>query len=207
MRRLVALAVLILASVARAAGAPPPSCPAGTDWTRTATDSVGQTTYRITGPCFVTFPANFVVTVSVTDTAHPSAWVGSRWSVVDTRIDAGSVSTTIASGSSVDTDPSGGWVTTCSDRYTVAPPVNHRIEFHFTDLGDGAGAHGWSASLVGTVTYDPYPSPPPEAAPTEGAPAAAPPEAGGCGSSGVAPALLGLAALAAAAWPRRRRAR
>jgi hypothetical protein len=233
-RQSFALALLLAAFTARAAGTPPASCPAGTYWTQSTSDGFTPgTTYTLTAPCYVTFPADFVVTVTVSDPAHSTAFaVAANWSVTDTRLDTQAV-TTLASGSWIDTSTN-PWVRSYHDVYSTGTPVNHRIAFNFTDLGDGASGHSWSPSLVGTVTYDPYPDP--STATSSGSGGGTDPGAststgsgaggadpgtssqagssagtgsgasgGGCGSAGVAPALLGLAALAAAAWPRRRR--
>ncbi len=210
MRHAVAVAALVIAGTASAAGAGgPPGCPTGTDWTRSITDSYGETTYRITGPCFVTFPADFLVTVTVSDPVRTSSWVGSAWTIVDTRLDVTGASTTIGSGPSVVTDPSGLWTRSFHDVYSSGTPVNHTIKFNVTDLGQGASAgHYWTPSIIGTITYDPYPEAVVSTDPglsTTGVPYVHQEvETTGCGTSGALPALLGLAALGVAAWPRRR---
>jgi hypothetical protein len=215
MRRLLVLALLLAASVARAAGTAPASCPAGTYWTRSQTaagPNLSGTTYTITAPCFVTFGADFVVTVSAANTnpAWFNHYTSVPWEVDDVRIDASSATSILGRGGLLTLDASGLWTQALHNAYTTGAPVNHRIEFHYYDVGnnpDFPSAHGFSASFIGTVTYDPYPdssvTPPVGTAPAN--PAATPPESsGGCGSTGTVPALLGLGAVLAAAWPRRR---
>lgn len=160
--------------------------------------------------------------------------VGNRWNVTDTPLDTGIV-TSIAGArvngmsgyAAMDVGLDGTWVTTVRQRYTGSV-TDHRIGFTFIPRSrNGCYVSGmaWSPPLIGTVTYDPV-DPAPGDAPLVATPDAAPlatseaggtvaggtapgaPEAtGGCGSSGVTPALLGLAALAAASGPRRRRGR
>ena len=238
MRTPLALAILLAAAVARAAGSPPPSCPAGTYWTQTWTraDPLWGTTltYAITSPCFVTFDSDFVITARVSDPlcvmlqSDPALrQSGFRWNISDTRFDTGVVTTIagarvngVSSFAPIITDNSpveGEWVTTVKQHYGPGgTPTDHRIKFSFTPrtVDDCAlPGMGWTATIVGTTTYNPYAAATdaeavqtPGTEPGGGNPAsAAAPSSGGCGSSGVAPALIGLAALAGAAWPRRRR--
>jgi hypothetical protein len=248
MRRVIALAVLVAAAEARAAGTPPPSCPIGSAWTQswTQSDTGGATgvTFNLTAPCHVLFDTNFVVTAQVTDTLcnTGTSTVGSGWKITDTRLDGSNATSTIGGvgspgyvGAGLVRTLDGQWLTTVQQRYT-APllPTDHRMALTFyarTKDACAGSAHFWSATVIGTTTYDPYadtsvvdPAPPASTDPgtgtstggSGGAPVAAAPtpsvtstsaDSGGCGSSGVTPALLGIAALAAASFPRRRRAR
>jgi hypothetical protein len=267
-RAAVVLAALLFASVAEAAGVPPPGC-VGTTWTRTwsriDTDLdpfTLQTTavyFKIQAPCYVTFDTEFVITTKVVDErCAPGDVVGNHWNITDTDMTSGITSTIAGAGvggltgfSGIflnPTAPDPSWVFTVSQRYR--PPsaaVNHRIGFRFLARKDSdcfVSGMNWSAEIIGTTTYDPYPdtstadpTPPASTDPAPpastdpgvpgstdgggtgdvvvgvgGAPVMTPPatpsaESGGCGSSGVTPALLGIAALVAAGFPRRRRAR
>jgi hypothetical protein len=259
MRRLVALAVLLLASLANASNGPPnapPSCPAGTSWTRTYSQLdpdvdpwIGTTTavyYSVTAPCWVQFDSDFVITATIRDLkcnnlagqADAAGYtvpitVGNRWNITDTALDTGNVTTIAgarvngASGyAAMQVGLDGTWVTTVRQHYGPAgAPTNHRIGFTFLPRVKGGcyvSGMNWTPGLVGTVTYDPYgPSTvdPPVDATTDpivvpttdplssGAADGMGGGTGGCGSSGATPALLGLVALTAAAWPRRRRPR
>lgn len=217
MRRAVALAVLLVASLARAAGTPPPNCPIGSNWTSTWTQpdiaNGGATglTMQLVSPCYVIFDTDFVVTVQATDTYcnSGSQTVGSQWRVTDTRLDGSNATSIIGGygspgyrGIGMVQTLDGAWVTTVKQRYT-GTPTDHRIALQFVprdvDVCLGS-AHFDFVSVIGTTVYDPY------ATVVDTTPPAAPaPEPiGGCASAGVTPALLGLAALVAAAWPRRR---
>jgi hypothetical protein len=242
-RTAIAFLTLLAATAAQAAGTPPASCPIGKGWTQTwtrADPTYGTTlTYSITSPCYVTFDSDFVITTRVSDPLcvllqpDPSLrQSGFRWNVTDTRFDTGVVTTIagarvngVSSFAPIVTDSSpveGEWVATVKQHYGPGgTPTDHRIKFTFTPrVVDGCSlpGMGWSATLIGTTTYDPYAETTldPLAVPTDvvssdnstsGAGSPPPPavESGGCGSTGVAPALIGLAALAAAGWPRRRR--
>ena len=246
MRRAVIVVSLLAAGAARAAGTPPPSCPAGSAWTQTWTqpDPAWGTaiTYTITSPCYVVFDTDFVITARVTDTlcqppflSSDFATVGSAYKITDTRLDASNATSVIAGlGSPAGAPGSGGiglvnvfdgqWLTTVKQHYGPGgTPTNHQITFSFMprnadDCTLPAHGAGFTATLIGTTTYDPYASatdsgslPGDSGSTTTGSGAgaspggAAPaPSSGGCGSSGVAPAIIGLAALAAAARPRRR---
>jgi hypothetical protein len=223
LRRSLAVAALLAATVARANGTPPASCPIGSAWTQTWSQPDTYTpttlTYSLTSPCFVTFNTDFVVTVAVSDTLCVSSTPvssGTQWAVSDTRLD-GSNATSVIGGYG---SPGGGvgmvftvngsFVTTVAQHYGPAgTPTDHRIKLSFIPRdvdACGPSAHFWPGpTLIGTTTYDPY-GPTSDGSASTAAPAAAAPadSAGGCASAGVTPALLGLAALAAAGWPRRR---
>lgn len=217
MRRAVAVAVLLAASLARAAGTPPPNCPIGSNWTSTWTQpdiaNGGATALemKLISPCHVVFNTDFVVTVQATDTYcnSGSQTVGSSWSVTDTRLDGTNATSTIGGlgspgygGIGLVRTFDGAWVTTVKQRYTGSP-TDHRIALGFRPrLEDSCGgtAHLYAVTVIGTTVYDPYATVEDPTAPA--APAAEP--SGGCASAGVTPALLGLAALVAVAWPRRR---
>jgi hypothetical protein len=243
-RTALALAVLLFASVAEAAGVPPPGC-VGTLRTKSWTQAddpdfnvnagAGSSiAFTITVPCYVTFDTDYIITAQVRDTrctaanyaAHPAAFapppyiVGNHWNITDTP-DATPLSTIAGAGLNgvsgfapiklrSDGAFDGTWLTTVKQHYGPAgTPVNHLIGFTFIPRdpnGCFVGAMGWQPQWVATTVIDPYP----DATVVDpllpgGATASA--ESGGCGSSGVTPAFLGLAALVAAGWPRRRRGR
>lgn len=163
---LVACTTFVTGGVAHAVGVPSASCPAGTFWKKSAT-ALGPTRYEIEGPCYTAFDANFVVTVRVTDATHPQTDVATSWAVLDTDLTS-FVTTTVGGGGFnwLTTDAAGKWERAFTRRYTVLPAADHQLEFRFNDLGDGAGAHYWSANLIGTVTVDPVvaaPNAPPAA--------------------------------------------
>jgi hypothetical protein len=251
MRRAIIVVSLLAAGAARAAGTPPPSCPIGSAWTQTWTNGAGNLTYKLTSPCYVTFDTDFIITAQVIDTlcVPPSytdqVQVGTGYQISDTRLDGSNATSVIGGAGSpgfggvgMITVFDGQWVTTVKQHYGPGgTPTNHKIAFSFTpriDTGCTLPSHFWSATIVGTTTYDPYATSSSDpglvgtdtgtgsssdpglvgtdtgsSSSSTGSPGAAGPGAstpsGGCGSSGVAPALIGLAALAAAGWPRRRR--
>ncbi len=131
------------------------TCPEGSSWTQTWTDSYGQTTYALEAPCKVYVGIPFQIVATVTDPVWPDGDVGYGWAIVDNGV-------TVAGGGYLSwiTLSGGQWQQVVTQTYTGAP-VDHTIQFKFTDLGQGAGAHGWSSSLVGSVTVDPYPNSPP----------------------------------------------
>lgn len=92
----------------------------------------------------------FDITASVNDATYPNSNVGFGGAIKD----EGSV--IFGGGFNWITTASGQWQTTISQTYT-GTPINHRIEFAFSDLGQGSGAHSWAANLVGETTVDPYP--------------------------------------------------
>ncbi len=142
------IAALAGLCVARSAVA---QCAEGSNWTQSWTDSYGQTTYSLTAPCKVYIGVPFDVVATVTDAAYPNDDVGYGWAIVDNG-------TVVAGGGILAwiTTSGGQWQQILTQTYTGVA-INHTIQFEFTDLGQGAGAHGWSGSLVGGVTVDPYP--------------------------------------------------
>lgn len=247
LRRTVALAALLLASVAEASGTPPPGC-VGSLQTKTwaqldANYDYGPTTitttavyFSVSVPCYVTFDTDFVVTVSVRDElCNPSGtgsygsggsnytggsyFAGDMWNVTDTP-DASALTTiagvgyTVASPGFMKLAFDGTWVATVTQHYGPSgTPTNHTMGFRFIPrVKDGCyvGAMNWQPQWITTTVIDPYPDttvvdpgPVPSTGPG-GTGSTAGTGSGGCGSSGATPALLGLAALLAAAWPRRR---
>jgi hypothetical protein len=223
-RRSIAFILLFTAGIARANGTPPPSCPIGSAWTQTWSrpDTYTSTalTYKLTSPCYVTFNTDFVVTVSVSDTLCVSSTPvtsGTQWSVSDTRLDGSNATSVIGGyhspggGAGMVYTVNGSFVTTVAQHYGPAgTPTDHQIKLSFIPRDVdvcGASAHFWPGpTLIGTTTYDPYGTTSDAGTGASSAPAGAAPadSAGGCASTGVTPALLGLAALVAAGWPRRR---
>jgi uncharacterized protein (TIGR03382 family) len=247
MRRSLALAVLLVASLARAAGTPPASCPIGTNWTEVWTrsdPSYGTVLrYEVTSPCHVFAGTDFTITVRVQDplcVMLQADWSlrqsGFKWKLTDTRIDNNLVTTLAAATgwSPIITDsasPEGEWVLAVTTRYSGIA-TDHRIGFSFTPrVVDDCylPGMGWSATVIGTTTYDPYPPgstdpggvttpvdpvppstvvdpvpPSTTVGPDPEGPSTTTVAITGCSSSGVTPALLGLVALLAAGWPRRR---
>lgn len=179
-------------------------CTPGPNWTQTATDALGQTTYAVSAPPCVFVGVPFDVVLTVTDGTWPDADVGAGWALLDN----GDV---IAGGGfNWITTVGGIWQQTVTQTYTVMV-ADHAIQFQFTDLGNGAGAHFWSGRLIGGVTVDPAPPsvpPPPEPTPID--PPAAPGPApvaepdGGCASGGGEAGSLALLAAMGAAWRSRR---
>ncbi|TAN41024.1 MAG: hypothetical protein EPN25_05540 [Nitrospirae bacterium] len=127
------------------------SCVPNTDtWVVQWTDDFTQTTYQLEAPCKVLLGTPFDVIATVTDAAYPNDLVGHSWAVKD----EGSV---IAGGGFNWIETVGGiWQTTISQTYSGVP-INHLIEFAFSDLGQGGGGHNWATSLVGETTVDPFP--------------------------------------------------
>ncbi len=173
MRRAVAAAVLLAASLARAAGTPPPNCPIGSNWTSTwtrpdvANGGATGLTMELVSPCHVTFDTEFVVTVKATDTLCTTGLqtVGSQWSVSDTPLDGSSATSIIGGfgspgyvGVGLVQIVDGAWVTTVKQRYT-ATVTDHRMALTFgprdVDVC-GAPAHYWGVTVIGTTVYDPY---------------------------------------------------
>ena len=164
---LVACATFLTGGVAHAVGVPSASCPAGTFWKKSAT-ALGPTRYEIEGPCYTAFDANFVVTVRVTDATHPDTDVATSWAVLDTDLTS-FVTTTVGGGGFnwLTTDAAGksGSGRSRGGTPSCRPPSDQR-ELRSNGLVDGAGAHFWSANLIGTVTVDPVvaaPNAPPAA--------------------------------------------
>jgi hypothetical protein len=202
-------------------------------WTQPDPLSGTALTYTLTSPCYVVFDTDFVITARVTDTlCQPPSWpdlvnVGIFYKITDTRLDASNATSVLAGrGSPPGAPGSGGigyvtafdgqWLTTVKQHYGPGgTPTDHRIAFSFIPRNAddcSLPGMGWTTEIVGTTTYDPYATstdsgtPPGDSgsASTGSGPAAPAASSGGCGSSGVAPAFIGLAALFAAARPRRR---
>jgi hypothetical protein len=154
MRRLVGVAAVCAAlgfageASAQNCGTPPV---AGTFFTRTFTDQYGQTTYQIVAPCKVFVGVPFDVTLTVTDTTWASTDVGQGWALLDN----GAV---VAGGGFnwITTDAARTWQRVIPITYPTLV-VDHILEFRFRDMGQGYGAHFWSAGLIGALTVDPYP--------------------------------------------------
>ncbi|HUL60530.1 MAG TPA: hypothetical protein VLU43_14715 [Anaeromyxobacteraceae bacterium] len=136
-------------------------CTPGTNWTVSATDSAGETTYTLSAPCKVYVGIPFDVVATVSDPTHPNTDVAWGWSIVDVAL-TGPVTVIVAGGGyleSLTTDASGNWQQIVTQTYT-GTPVDHTIEFNFTDLGHGMGAHDWTSQVIGSLTVDPYPPAP-----------------------------------------------
>jgi len=132
------------------AGTAAAQCVPGTSWTASWTDEFGETTYTIQAPCKVFIGIPFDIVARVVDAANPNADVAARWSIIDNG--------SLAAGGGFNwiTTSSGVWQTVLRTTYTGLP-VDHTIEFQFTDLGSGTTAHFWGASLIGGLTVDPFP--------------------------------------------------
>jgi len=124
------------------------TCSVG-NWTQSWTDDFSQTTYTIEAPCKVYIGVPFSITLTVADSFYPNDIVGSDWSVIDNG-------STIAGGTNWVTTVSGQWLQTVSQTYT-GTPINHTLQFSFTDLGQGSGGHFYGTALIGDVTVDPLP--------------------------------------------------
>lgn len=142
-------------------------------WTRCSADAFGDTTYTVEAPCYVFVTKSFSVTLTVSDPSHPDTDVGFGWALRDTPA-GGGPTTTVAGGGGlgwITTDAAGQWQRTVPMTYTGAP-VDHTIQFAFTDLGSGGSAHWWTGGLLGALVVDPYPpeaNAPPVAVPFSGA--------------------------------------
>lgn len=129
-----------------------PQPPQSTDsWTVVWTDSYNQTTYSLTAPCKVYIGIPFNITATVTDSVYRQREVGFAWSIIDN----GSV---ILGGgwNTLDVDVNGQWQRVISRTYT-GDPIDHILEFRFTDEGQGSGSHWWRSNLIGHLTVDPFP--------------------------------------------------
>jgi hypothetical protein len=125
-------------------------CIPGTSWTAAWTDSFGETTYSLVAPCKVYIGIPFSFTASVADSIHPDGDVGVSWAIKDNG------STVAGGGFNWITLVNGQWQRVLEQTYT-GNPIDHLLEFKFTDLGEGAGAHWWGSNLIGAVTLDPFP--------------------------------------------------
>ena len=152
MRKLGLLGIAICFSLIIYAGIASADCPPGTNWTVAWTDSFGNTTYTLTAPCKVYIGIPFTLTASVSDPYCLNSWVASFWSILDNGV--------IIEGSSgpnsLWTDASGQWQKVIEQTYT-GTPVDHTIEFKFTDHGRCSGFHKSASNLIGSLTVDPYP--------------------------------------------------
>jgi len=128
-------------------------------WMSQWTDSYGETTYSLIAPCKVFTTVPFTITAMAVDAGYPGRWVASMWSVKDTP--SGGVAGTLDSGFSLFLDSVGQWRLDIPVTYT-GTPVNHSLEFAFTDTGHGDSGHGWGGSAIGDIVVDPYPSVAPE---------------------------------------------
>ena len=125
-------------------------CAPGSNWTAAWTDSFNQTTYTLNAPCKVYIGIPFSFTATVKDNIYPNAWVAHSWALKDNG--------TIISGGGFNKLwlINGQWQNTIQRTYSGIP-IDHTLEFKFTDMGQGSGAHYWGYSLIGAVTVDPYP--------------------------------------------------
>src|SRR5574340_902424 len=126
-------------------------CDPRSNWTAQWTDAFGQTTYTIEAPCKVYIGIPFTITATVTDATNPNADVGFGWAITDNG--------TVIQGGGFN------WITTVGGQWQQVieltypePPIDHLLEFKFTDLGQESGAHWWASNLIGNVTVDPYPN-------------------------------------------------
>ncbi|MDA8100768.1 MAG: hypothetical protein M0042_14220 [Nitrospiraceae bacterium] len=120
-------------------------------WTKTWTDSFGQTTYSLQAPCHVYIGSPFTVTVTATDAVYPNTDVGASWKIKDNGV------VVAGGGFNWITTVNGTWKQTITLKYK-GTPEDHVFEFSFTDLGQGSGAHFWATSIIGSVVEDPYPT-------------------------------------------------
>ncbi len=139
-------------------------CPPGSNWTAAWTDYYNQTTYTLEAPCKVYIGVPFNITATVTDSSYPNDWVAFSWAIKDNGavISGGGFNMLWLTG--------GQWQNIVQRTYTGVPE-NHTIEFKFSDMGNGGGAHNWTNTLIGNITVDPYPEPtntPPTAAASGG---------------------------------------
>jgi hypothetical protein len=125
-------------------------CTPGSSWTAAWTDSFGQTTYTLEAPCKVYIGIPFNMTATVTDSTYPDSDVGFAWAIKDNG------STIAGGGFNWITLVNGQWQRVLANTYT-GDPIDHLLEFKFTDMGEGAGAHWWGSNLIGAVTVDPFP--------------------------------------------------
>jgi hypothetical protein len=147
---IVLFAFFLIASLSNNAFA---ACSPGSNWTATWTDAFAQTTYNLVAPCKVYIGTPFTITATVTDSAYPDDDVAFGWAIKDNG-------TTISGGGFNWLGTiNGQWQQVIEQTYT-GTPVDHVIEFKFSDLGEGSGAHMWAASLIGDLTVDPYPPAP-----------------------------------------------
>jgi len=143
---LILLVILALSITQRAFAV----CTPGSNWTAVWTDSFLQTTYSIEAPCKVYIGIPFTITATVTDSVYPNNNVGFGWTIKDN-------SAVIAGGGfNWITTAGGQWQKVLTQTYT-GTPIDHVLEFQFSDMGQGSGAHLWAANLIGDLTVDPFP--------------------------------------------------
>jgi len=130
-------------------------CPPGSNWVRSWTDDWGNSTYTLEAPCKVYIGIPFNIKATVTDEYCANNWMASFWAIVDngTVIDG-----CVGCQNSIWT-VNGQWQRVIERTYT-GTPVDHTIEFRFTDHGLCSGFHQAESSLIGSITVDPYPSAP-----------------------------------------------
>lgn len=126
------------------------ACAPGSNWTAVWTDSYGQTTYTLVAPCKVYIGIPFDITATVTDSAYPNNNVAFGWAIRDNG------ATISGGGFNWLATANGQWQKVITQTYS-GTPVDHLIEFRFSDMGPGGGSHWWSAGLIGDITVDPYP--------------------------------------------------
>ncbi|NJC87371.1 MAG: hypothetical protein FIB02_02390 [Desulfuromonas sp.] len=125
-------------------------CTPGDNWTVSWTDPLGQTVYTLEAPCKVYIGIPFDVTATVTDATHPDGDIGGLWRINDNG------ATVAGGGFNWITLAYGQWQRVITQTYSGAP-IDHTIEFTFSDFGDGAGAHSYAGSTIGSLTVDPFP--------------------------------------------------
>jgi len=125
-------------------------CTPGTNWTTSWTDPLNQTTYTLEAPCKVYLTVSFDIVATVTDNTHSDSDVAVMWSIIDNG------TAIVGSGFNWLAVADGKWTQTFTQTYTGIA-IDHTIEFAFTDLGNGAGAHSYASSVIGDLTVDPYP--------------------------------------------------
>jgi hypothetical protein len=133
------------------------SDPENHTWTADWTDIYGETTYTLEAPCKVFLTIPFSISATVTDSIYPLTTVGFNWSILDTP--EGGIAETLADGSGdwIWLNDLGAWEYNVSVTYTGLP-VDHTIEFSFTDFGHGSGFHNAEGSSIGDITVDRTPA-------------------------------------------------
>jgi hypothetical protein len=129
-------------------------CPEGSNWVVSWTDAWGNTTYTLEAPCKVYIGIPFNITASVTE-ANPycqNDWVGSFWAIIDN----GEVIDGCIDCQNSIWVVDGQWQRIVTRTYE-GTPVDHLLEFKFTDHGECSGFHSAEGSIIGNITVDPYP--------------------------------------------------
>lgn len=137
------------------------TCPAGSTWTTSWTDSGNQTTYTLEAPCKVYIGIPFTVTATATDSVNPNNDVAYPWAIYDTySTSSKKIKGTIAGGAAGGAD---AWITTVNGQWQKTVPLtysgtpyDHRIEFYANDLGYGTGSHSYGSRTIGDITVDPF---------------------------------------------------